>query len=727
MSGSPQPGATVRTTYRAALREAIRDALRRDPRVFLMGEDVGRYGGCFAVSKGLLEEFGPERIRDTPLSECAFVGAGIGAALGGMRPIVEIMTVNFSLLAIDQILNNAATLLHMSGGQLPVPIVIRMTTGGGRQLAAQHSHSLEGWYAHIPGLKVLAPATLEDARGMLWTALQDSNPVLFFEHGGLYVMEGDLAVDAGAVPIDRAAVRRAGRDVSLVTYGGTLARTLAAADELAARGIEAEVIDLRTLRPLDTETLVASVARTHRAVVVDEGWRSGGSPRRSPRASWSERSTSSMRRSSGCAAPRCRCRTHGTWRRLPCRARRRSWPWRGGSSGTPVPEFCMPSLGADMEAGTLLEWRVKPGDVVHRGDIVALIDTDKAEVEVEIFADGVVEELLVAPGAKVPVGTVLARLRAGAEPAATAKPTPPAPAPLPHAAPGPAGARLRVSPLARRVAATEGVDLATVRGTGEGGAITRADVERAAAASRGAAAAPAPPRRVAREDTARAAERALGMRRAIAAAMARSKREIPHYYLSTRVDLSAALRWLEAENARRPVTERLLPAALLVKATALALREVPELNGAFVDGAFVPSEAVHVGVAVSLRPAGLVAPALHHADRLPLTELMAALRDLVRRARAGVLRGSELSDATATITNLGEQGVDTVFGVIHPPQVALVGFGRVREEPWAEGGMVGARPVVTATLAADHRTSDGHRGGLFLSAVERRLRTPETL
>jgi len=266
---------TVRTTYREAMRQAIREALLRDPRVFLMGEDVGRYGGCYAVSKGLLEEFGPERIRDTPLSESAFVGAGIGAAMGGMRPIVEIMTVNFSLLALDQIVNNAATILHMSGGQFNIPVVIRMATGAGRQLAAQHSHSLEGWYAHIPGIKVLAPATLEDARGMLWTALEDPDPVLIFEHGTLYNMEGELAADAGAVGIDKAAVRRSGTDVSLITYGGTLGKALQAAEELARAGINAEVIDLRTLRPLDSETILESVTRTHRTVIIDEGWRSG--------------------------------------------------------------------------------------------------------------------------------------------------------------------------------------------------------------------------------------------------------------------------------------------------------------------------------------------------------------------------------------------------------------------------------------------------------------------
>jgi pyruvate dehydrogenase E1 component beta subunit len=261
------------TTYREALREAHREALARDPRVFLMGEDVGRYGGAYAVSKGLLAEFGESRIRDTPLSELAFVGAGIGAALGGMRPIVEVMTVNFSLLALDPIVNTAATLRHMSGGQFSVPVVIRMATGAGRQLAAQHSHSLEVWYAHVPGIRVLAPATIADARGMLWPALQDPDPVVIFEHAQLYNLEGEIADPPPAVDIDRAAVRRAGKDATLVTYGGSLPRAMAAADELARDGIEVEVIDLRVLRPLDWETIVASVGRTHRLVVVDEGWR----------------------------------------------------------------------------------------------------------------------------------------------------------------------------------------------------------------------------------------------------------------------------------------------------------------------------------------------------------------------------------------------------------------------------------------------------------------------
>ncbi len=271
----PAPGKMVETTYREAVKAAITDAMARDDRVFLMGEDVGHYGGCYAVSKGLLDQFGADRIRDTPLSESGFTGAGIGAAVAGMRPIVEVMTVNFSLLALDQILNTAATLRHMSNNQFGVPVVIRMATGAGKQLAAQHSHSLEGWYAHIPGLRVLAPATLEDARGMLWTALEDPDPVLIFENVMLYNRTGDLAENAGPVDIDKAVVRRGGRDITLVTYGGSLFKTLDAAEALAKDGIEAEVIDLRSLRPLDMDTVRASVARTHRVLVVDEGWRSG--------------------------------------------------------------------------------------------------------------------------------------------------------------------------------------------------------------------------------------------------------------------------------------------------------------------------------------------------------------------------------------------------------------------------------------------------------------------
>src|ERR1019366_889727 len=268
-----QPAVTE-ITYRDAVREAIRDALRRDDRVFLMGEDVGHYGGCYAVSKGLLAEFGAERIRDTPLSESGFTGAGIGAAMAGMRPIVELMTVNFSLLALDQILNTAATVRHMSGNQFGVPLVIRMATGAG-QVAAQHSHSLEGWYAHIPGIKVLAPATVEDARGMLWTALEEPDPVLIFENVMLYNMTGRLAADAGPVDIAKAAVRRPGRDISLITYGGSLWKTLEAATVLAGENIDAEVIDLRSLRPLDDATIMTSVTKTRRAVIIDEGWRSG--------------------------------------------------------------------------------------------------------------------------------------------------------------------------------------------------------------------------------------------------------------------------------------------------------------------------------------------------------------------------------------------------------------------------------------------------------------------
>ncbi|QQS48604.1 MAG: alpha-ketoacid dehydrogenase subunit beta [Acidobacteriota bacterium] len=265
----------AKTTYREAVREALREALASNPKVFLMGEDVGRYGGPYACSKGLLEEFGPDRIRDTPLSESTFVGAGIGAALGGMRPIVEVMTVNFSLLALDQVVNNAATLRHMSGGQFSVPMVVRMATGAGRQLAAQHSHTLEGWYAHIPGIKVLAPATVDDARRMLGAALLEPDPVFIFEHAMLYPMEGETDGEAGPADITRAVVRRPGSDVSLITYGGSLGKALEAAEELEAAGIRSEVLDLRVLRPLDVDSILATVAKTHRAVIIDESWRTG--------------------------------------------------------------------------------------------------------------------------------------------------------------------------------------------------------------------------------------------------------------------------------------------------------------------------------------------------------------------------------------------------------------------------------------------------------------------
>lgn len=268
----PQP---LRMTYREACRQAIRDALSRDPRCFVMGEDVGLYGGCYAVTKGLLEEFGADRIRDMPLAESVIAGAGIGAAIAGLRPIVEIMTCNFSLLALDQIMNNAATIPHMSGGQFAVPLVIRMATGGGRQLAAQHSHSLEGWYAHIPGLKVLAPGTIEDARYMLAAALDDPNPVLIFEHIVLYNAEGEIDPTVSSVDIRTAKIRRPGEDVTILAYGNSLPKALGAAEELAGQGIEAEVIDLRVLRPLDNTTIFASVGRTRRCVIVDEGWRSG--------------------------------------------------------------------------------------------------------------------------------------------------------------------------------------------------------------------------------------------------------------------------------------------------------------------------------------------------------------------------------------------------------------------------------------------------------------------
>ena len=410
----------------------------------------------------------------------------------------------------------------------------------------------------------------------------------------------------------------------------------------------------------------------------------------------------------------------------------------------------MPSLGADMEVGTILQWLVKPGDVVKRGDLVAVVDTEKATIEIEVFQPGVIESIVVGEGREVPVGTVIAMIRADGEvaapaaakpaaaPSVTAAPPPPLP-PVPKPAevpappkPSPAPHRLRVSPLAMRVALDFKVDLSTIKGTGPDGAITKADVERTAKAPHGIPRAEAPPSPAVSKPLIPKAvpgkiDHHVAMRRVIASAMARSKREIPHYYLATTIDMSRAQAWLQAENLRRPVAERILYSVLLLKAVARAIHEIPEMNGYWVDGAFKPAAAVHVGVAISLRKGGLIAPAIHDVDQKSLGQIMADLRDLVKRVRAETLRSSEIADATITVTSLGEQGVETVFGIIYPPQVALVGFGKIGERPWASNGMLGVKPVIAATLAADHRASDGHRGGLFLAAIDRFLREPEKL
>ena len=393
-------------------------------------------------------------------------------------------------------------------------------------------------------------------------------------------------------------------------------------------------------------------------------------------------------------------------------------------------EFLLPSLGADMAEGTLVAWKIGPGDIVARGQVVAEIETDKGVIEVECFDPGVVDRLVAQPGQKLPVGAVLAVIRSEGE----ARPTASAPPPL-QAAPqldsssitsGPpptatqaheaeSATRLKITPVARRRAAELGLDLSKLMPSQPGSVVELADVERLAAQA-------APPQSVKAPDDGR--ER---MRRAIAAAMSRSKREIPHYYLKTSIDMTRALAWLEEANRSRSLAERMLPAVLQIKAVAAALVDVPELNGFWIDGRHQPAERVHIGLAIAMKGGGLVAPALHDTDKKSLDEIMAALHDLIPRARVGRLRSSEMTDATITLTNLGDLGVETVFGVIYPPQVALVGFGKIARRPWAENDAVVVRPILDATLAADHRASDGRRGAQFLEALNRRLQTPESL
>ncbi len=443
-------------------------------------------------------------------------------------------------------------------------------------------------------------------------------------------------------------------------------------------------------------------------------------------------------------------------------------------------EFRMPSLGADMDAGTLVEWKVKPGDAVKRGDIIAVVETAKGVVEIEVFDTGIVDQILFQPGQEVPVGQVLAVIcaegeirqpapapaavqieqpqklaasemaRAGGSTAAPVAAPPPLAAPA-AAAPPAAAERARISPLARKVAADLGVDLNTVQGTGPGGAIQRADIERAAqaapkAAPPAAAPPPAPkpieavspplkpavappPAEVPPPVEAKRgpADFQTAMRQAIAAAMARSNRDIPHYYLETHIDMTSALRWLAEENAKRTIKDRLLPVVVLLKAVALALTDVPELNGFWVDGGHQVSDAIHIGFAIALRQGGLVTPAIHNTDMKTLDELREAVNDLIVRTRAGHLRSSELTDSTITVTSLGDRGVEKVYGVIYPPQVALVGLGKIMDQPWVENGMLGIRPVLIATLAGDHRATDGHRGGIFLEALNRHLQEADKL
>jgi len=397
-----------------------------------------------------------------------------------------------------------------------------------------------------------------------------------------------------------------------------------------------------------------------------------------------------------------------------------------------VVDFRMPSLGADMEAGTLVEWLVKPGDRVKRGDIVAVVETQKGAIEIEIFETGRIEQIIVEVNSKVPVGTPLARIRteleAGIAPPApvAAPPTAPAAAPsVPPPTPTPtrprplmpgAAQRVRISPAARRLAETRGVDLAAVTGSGPAGAIVRADIERSPSAAK------PPPE----------SKRPIGldldaMRTAIAAAMARSKREIPHYYLEHQVDVTPCEQWLARVNAARAPDRRLLMAALVVKSVALAARRFAAFNGFYREGSYQPAAAVHVGLAIAIRGGGLAAPALHDADRVALDELMARMRDLVQRTRAGRIRSSEMTDATITLSSLGERGVEALYGIIYPPQVALVGFGKIAARPWLVDGAIGPRSVVTVTLAADHRASDGHAGALFLAEIGRLLQEPEKL
>ena len=569
---------------------------------------------------------------------------------------------------------------------------------------------------------------------MLWTALQDPDPVLIFENVMLYNRTGQIDTNAGPVEITRASIRRTGKDLSLITYGGSLFKTLEAAEELARDGIEAEVIDLRSLRPLDDATIMASVAKTRRAVIVDEGWRSGSlaaeiSARIMEQVFWTLDAPVGRVCSEEVPIPYPKHLEDAAIPQVPKIVAAAKAAAREELMGV----FTLPSLGADMEAGKLVEWLVGPGDTVKRGDIVAVLETQKGAIEIECFEEGTVTTLMAKVGQDLPVGTPLAVILAPGEAppgisAASGSVQGPAPAAadrVPDPAAATSEARLAsaiippanvvpASPAARLRARELGLDLATLTGSFPGGGIILTDVE--AADGRTSSTKPAPPPSPMEE-----------MRKAIAAAMTRAKQTIPHFYLSQTINVQPAMDWLADCNEGKPPAERLLLGALFVRAAVLAATKVKGMNGRYVDGAFHPSGRVNAGIAVALRGGGLVAPALIDAERMTIETTMAGMRDLVTRARAGRLRSSEMTEGTITISSLGETGAEAMTGVIFPPQVALVGLGAPQLRPWVVDGAVVPRNVVTLTMSADHRVSDGRQVAKFIAEFETLIAALEKL
>src|SRR5437899_1019485 len=631
-------------TYRDALNQALREEMQRDPEVFLMGEEVGVYQGAYKVSRGLLEEFGPKRIVDTPIAELGFAGIGVGAARARLRPVIEFMTWNFAVLALDQIVNSAAKILYESGGQLPIPIVFRGPNGAALQLGAQHSQAWESWLSHIPGLKVVAPATPADAKGLLKSAIRDNNPVIVLEGEMLYNTKGEVPEGEYVVPIGRADVKRAGGDVTLICHSKTVTVALKAAEQLAEHaGASAEVVDLRSLRPLDVDAITTSVTKTNRAVVVEEGWARG---------------------------------------------------------------------------------------------------------------DGVVGQVAGAEGQTVPVGGVVGGIAGPGEAGGgqTAPASAPVPAvkgeggqarPAPARSPAPAAAvvaadstRVKASPLATRIATETGVDLKLVTGSGPGGRVVKRDLEEAGRREkgevRGAAARPAVPPQTPLPSPISPAVRGgapyedvplTQIRKTIAKRLATSLGPIPHFFLTSEVDMERAAEARDALNRQLGDPGKVSFNDVIIKATALALTKHRACNAWFQDDHIRYWNDVHIGMAVAVDD-GLITPVIRDADRKALLDIGREARELAEKARSRRLQPNDYTGSTFSVSNLGMFDIDQFTAVINPPEAGIIAVGAITSKPVVADGQIVPRRRMRITMSCDHRVIDGATGAAYLKTLKEMLENP---
>ena len=750
-------------TYREAVRDALATAMRDDDDVFIMGEDIAEMGGSMGVTQGMLAEFGPERVRNTPISEMAIVGTGIGAAMQGMRPVVEIMYQDFLTLSMEQLVNQAAKHRTMSGGQLKVPLTIRTQGGAGWSPGAQHAQQLESWFVHVPGLKVVFPSTPEDVRGLLWSSIYDDNTVIFFEHRLLYPLKGEVPESIEPIPLGKARVMRAGTDVTVVAIGRMVPEALKAAEDAEQEGISVEVIDPRTLLPLDEETIVASRQEDHPLRHRPRG----GHARRLRRRARGRRAGGRLRlpgradRACGRQVRAARVRAgDGAVGRAARRGRARGREAHGGALLAMATEVKLPRLGQGMESGTIVKWLKGEGEPVKKRDPLYELDTDKVTQEVEAEADGVLLKIVVDSG-EVEVGKTIAFIgsegedvpAAGngkpeaaatedateAEPdaqeegspademdderergrqaaAATAEAETTQVAESPDA--GRADGRVKASPLARRLAREQGIDIATLQGSGPDGRIVAEDVARGVVAE--PATAPSP----ALAATGEVEEIELTSTRKTIARRLTQAWEAPVFQLTVSVDMTRALELRERLVARLQEGEtKPTVGDLLTKVVAAALVRHPAVNSHFTGEKIRRYPYAHVGIAVAA-PNGLVVPVIRDADRRSIQEIAAARGDIVARARDGKLQRTDLEDGTFTISNLGPFGIEQFIAVLNPPQTAILAVGATEEKPVVRDGELVVRPLMSMTITCDHRAIDGADGAEFLRTVKELLEEP---